>query len=123
MPRDDCHFFKKYGAHGKVIAVDLDGTLCVNKFPEVGKPLPGVVERMRRLKQLGCYIIIHTARINPLYNDTFGEQVGKIHCALAEYGIPYDEIWMEEGKPLACHMIDDKAFRTVAALLDHLERE
>lgn len=121
MPSDNCPLFLKYGAHGKVIAVDLDGTIFANRFPEIGTPLPGVVTRMRRLKELGCHIIIHTARIGPHYEEIWGQQLGKIHNALVEHGIPYDEVWMGEGKPLTCAILDDKSYKSVAEYLQHIE--
>lgn len=123
MPSDTCPLFIKYGAHGKVVAIDLDGTLCANRFPDVGYPLPGVVMRMRRVKELGCHIIIHTARICSFYKDILQEQVDSIHHALTEHGIPYDEIWIGVGKPLSCAIIDDKSYKSVAEYLQRIESE
>ena len=32
----------------KIIAVDFDGTLCENKYPEIGEPVTGILSRVER---------------------------------------------------------------------------
>lgn len=44
-----------------VIAVDFDGTLCVDKFPEIGEETE-VLQHVRVLKNLGCKLILYTCR-------------------------------------------------------------
>lgn len=48
----------------KTIAVDFDGTLCENRFPEIGRERPGVVEYVKKRAAEGAKIILHTCREN-----------------------------------------------------------
>lgn len=115
--REDCPAFRRAGAHEKTIAVDLDGTLFGGVgCKEIGPPILGEILRMRQLKSLGYYIIIHTARINDECEAAWGTQFPGIEKALADAGCPYDEIWQGRGKPVACYMADDRSWKTVAAL-------
>jgi len=52
-----------------IIAVDFDGTLHCGEFPDIGKPLPGAVDVMRRLKSDGHHIIIWTCREDKHLSD------------------------------------------------------
>ena len=36
--------------NSKIIAVDFDGTLCENKWPEIGKPHTDVIEYVKKRK-------------------------------------------------------------------------
>lgn len=46
------------------VAVDLDGTLCTNAFPEIGEPRPLVIEYVKWLAAQGSKIILYTCREN-----------------------------------------------------------
>lgn len=46
------------------IAVDFDGTLCENRFPEIGAPKPLVIDYIKRQAAAGARIILHTCREN-----------------------------------------------------------
>lgn len=37
--------------NSKIIAVDFDGTLCENKWPEIGKPHTDVIEYVKKRKK------------------------------------------------------------------------
>lgn len=119
----DCPTFKKLGSHGKMIGIDLDDTLLVGNGQFPGQPFPGVVARVKRLKELGYYILIHTARINDECEKIWGPQEPVITAALNEAGIPFDEIWTGRGKPICCKMADDKSYKTVAELMEEIERK
>lgn len=67
-----------------IIAVDFDGTLAENKYPEIGKPMQGAVESMKRLYNDGHYLIIWTCRTGELLKDA-------INWLLAE-GIPFHRV-------------------------------
>lgn len=45
-------------------AVDFDGTLCTDAFPEVGKPKTLVIEYVKLLAAAGAKIILYTSREN-----------------------------------------------------------
>lgn len=46
------------------VAVDFDGTLCTDAFPEVGEPKPVVIGYAKRLAAAGSKIILYTSREN-----------------------------------------------------------
>lgn len=46
----------------KVIAVDFDGTLCVNRYPCIGKPKKRVIRKLKREQRNGAFIILWTCR-------------------------------------------------------------
>ena len=45
-----------------IIAVDFDGTICADRFPEIGEPLFGAVESLLKLKENGYKLILWTCR-------------------------------------------------------------
>ena len=101
------------------IAVDLDDTILEMDWARwgaegmdyFGDPKPGAAEALHKLRAAGYRIIIHTCRtnteLNPAY--TIKELREKIATALEERGVPYDEIWTGEGKPIAPFYVDDRA--------------
>lgn len=46
----------------KIIAVDFDGTLCENRYPEIGLPKWSVIERLKAEQEAGAKIILWTCR-------------------------------------------------------------
>ena len=46
----------------KIIAVDFDGTLCENKYPEIGAPRTDVIKRLIKEQQAGALTILWTCR-------------------------------------------------------------
>lgn len=50
------------------IAVDFDGTLCVNNFPEIGEPKQAVIAYIRMQAARGSKIILNTCRENGTRN-------------------------------------------------------
>lgn len=50
----------------KLIAVDFDGTIVYNKYPNIGKPLPFAFETMKMLQQKGHRLILWTVRTDNL---------------------------------------------------------
>lgn len=47
-----------------IVAVDFDGILCEDKFPEIGKPNYDMVLFVRRLQDSGIETILWTSRID-----------------------------------------------------------
>ena len=47
----------------KIIAVDFDGTLCENKYPEVGEPRRNVIDYVKTRREHGDKIILWTCRV------------------------------------------------------------
>lgn len=87
---------------GKLIAVDLDGTLCEGEFWGEGEPIPKTarIDAVRSLYQRGAHIIIYTARQPSYYIHT--------HAWLIKHRVPFHGICMQM-KPGADLYIDDKA--------------
>lgn len=46
--------------NSKIIAVDFDGTLCENKWPEIGEPKKGVIEYLKERRKNGAKLILWT---------------------------------------------------------------
>lgn len=45
-----------------IVAVDFDGTLCEDNFPEIGPAKPHIIKYIKSLQQSGCKIILWTCR-------------------------------------------------------------
>lgn len=65
-----------------IIAIDFDGTICQNKYPEIGDPMPLAIESIKELKERGHYLILWTCRQ--------GEQLYNAVKWCKEHGIPFD---------------------------------
>ena len=111
------------------VAVNFDGTLCENAFPEIGEPKERCIEYVKRLAEKGSKIILHTCRENGT-RKLLDEAV--TFCN--EHGIPlyavnenpdnqHDEYGLRIEKrrnPYADLYIDDKAVNaaTIEQVLD-----
>lgn len=101
------------------IAVDLDGTICPIKQPNMSysdlQPFPGAREKIHELRAQGHYIIIQTARNMATCESNLGKvmkNIGKVTLDwLEKWGIEFDEIYF--GKPNAEVYIDDRAYRYI----------
>lgn len=104
-----------------IIAVDFDGVICENVWPEKGRPIPGALDGLARLREK-YRIVIWTSREKKHKQDAIDW--------LAEHGVEYDAIneapfysqwpqglfrflWSsllqtESKKTLACVYIDDR---------------
>jgi hypothetical protein len=102
------------GAKKKSVAVDVDATLAAydgwEGVDSIGDPLPGAkafVEALREKFQ----IIIWTTRCTRSVNNDYTTE--ELHDAvkrwLDRHEIPYDLIWIGQGKPVAKAFIDDHA--------------
>ena len=96
----------------KVIAVDFDGTLCENMWPNIGAPYHDMINWMKYLRQDGHKIILWTCREGMDLVDAI------VWCS--DYGLFFDAVNdnLEEDKKrfrgnsrkiLADFYIDDKA--------------
>jgi len=70
--------------NNKIIAVDFDGTLCENKWPEIGEPRYSVIKRLKAEQDAGAKIILWTCRTEKLLADAV------YWCALQ--GLKFDAI-------------------------------
>ena len=83
-----------------IIAVDFDGTLTMDRYPEIGSPKPYAVETMKRLKADGHYIILWTCRR--------GDRLEAAINWLLEQGIPFDRVNAHEPRNLALYGDDTR---------------
>ena len=73
-----------------IYAVDFDGTLCTNEFPEIGAPHQAVIELIKRLRADGNKIILWTCRSGQnltsavAWCEAFGLEFDAINDNLAE---------------------------------------
>ena len=65
-----------------IIAIDFDGTICQNKYPEIGDPMPLAIESIKELKERGHDLILWTCRQ--------GEQLYDAVQWCKEHDIPFD---------------------------------
>lgn len=98
-----------------IYAVDFDGTLCTENFPEIGKEIPGRMEALRRLKANGHKIILWTCRRNDAYGDNLTEAIewcrarGVVFDAVNENLPEIKEKWGGDTRKVYCdYYIDDK---------------
>ena len=45
-----------------IYAVDFDGTLCIDQYPEIGEPRPGVIDFIKAERARGAKLILWTCR-------------------------------------------------------------
>ena len=113
------------------VAVDFDGTLCKDKFPEIGQPKPLVIEFVKSLAAQGSKIILFTSRENGarrLLDEALAfckAQGIPVYAVNENPGNPYPEriglTYKDNRKVYADLYIDDKAVRPdeVEQLMKH----
>ena len=94
--------------HTKVIAVDFDGTLCVNKWPEIGEANLPVIHELQRRRARGDRLVLWTCREGALLSKalqwcsrhglTFDAVNDNVPERIAQYGnnprkVSADEYW------------------------------
>ena len=91
------------------ICVDFDDTISVRVFGTI-VPARGVIEGLERLRANGYKIIVHSARAWEKFEDR-AERIDEMRYYLDTWGVPYNEIWVGAGKPVAKAYVDDRALR------------
>jgi uncharacterized HAD superfamily protein len=51
-----------------IVAVDFDGTLCEDKFPEIGVPYHSIIDALLRAQERGAKLILWTCRKGEFLN-------------------------------------------------------
>ena len=96
----------------KIMAVDLDGTLCFSKWPELGEPNIQLIEYLRSWKNQGNKLILWTCRA--------GEALDKAVDWCRDQHLEFDavndnlpeviEMYGSNSRKITCdYYIDDKA--------------
>jgi len=91
------------------VAVDFDDTLVC--YDDQGKmyPAPGARESLKRLKNLGCKVIIHTCRTTEARErGNLNEEISFIARTLEQFDFFYDDIFIGS-KLIADIYVDDRA--------------
>ena len=95
------------------IAIDFDGTIVDHRFPEIGKPVPGAFEWMKKFKEAGADLILWTMRSDGQAN---GDVLTEAVKFCEDNGVVFDYInenpqnWTTSPKAYAHFYIDDRAF-------------
>lgn len=95
-----------------IYAVDFDGTLCESKFPEIGSPNIGLINRLIKKRKKGNKLILWTCRVNERLEEAvewcrkFGLEFDAVNENLPEI-VAY---WGSESRKVFADVyIDDKA--------------
>lgn len=95
----------------KIIAVDFDGTLCENKWPEIGAPNEELINYLKKRQENGDKLILWTCRIGEKLDAAveWCQEQGLIFEAVNE-NHPDTLIWMgsDSRKIFADEYIDDR---------------
>ena len=105
----------------KAIAIDFDGCLCTEAFPDIGEPNWPVIQRAKQEQQAGAGLILWTVREGQLLQDALD--------ACKRWGLTFDAVneslpdWIEAygnrpRKVGASEYWDDRAVRLVAKPYD-----
>ena len=70
----------------KIIAVDFDGTLCENKWPEIGEPNKELIAYLKEQKEAGVKLILWTCRVGKILENAvkWSAEQGLIFDAINE---------------------------------------
>jgi hypothetical protein len=106
------------------ICIDFDGTIAKHEFPEIGDPVPGAFEWMKKFQEAGADLILWTMRCDGQVLGNKGQKLGKPRDVLTEavefckkhgiefYGVnenPDQKEWTTSPKVYAQQYIDDNA--------------
>ena len=98
-----------YNFKNKTIAVDFDGTLCTNKYPEIGLPNVNLIERLIKLKDNNT-IILWTCRT--------GEQLSSAVEWCKKHGLEFDYVNENSELTLAKYNYEDSRKITADIYID-----
>lgn len=97
----------------KIIAVDFDGTLCENKWPEIGEPNKELIAYLKEQKKAGVKLILWTCRVGKILGNAvkWSAEQGLIFDAVNE-NLPEVIAFMggDTRKIFANEYIDDRNF-------------
>ncbi len=97
------------------ICVDFDGTVVENRYPDIGKPVPGAITWLQRLQRHGAKIILFTMRSNrPDGQELLREAVLYMESnGIKLFGVnrnPDQDSWTSRPKVYGDVYVDDAAF-------------
>jgi len=89
----------------RIIAVDFDGCICLNRWPEIGAPIPSTILRLREEKERGSKLILWTCRRDEMLKDALE--------ACRDWGIEFDAV--NENLPEIIELYGGKDSRKITA--------
>ncbi len=95
------------------IAIDFDGTIVEHRFPEIGEPVPGAIEWIKKIKEAGAILILWTVRSD---GERYGDVLTQAKNYCEENGLKFHfvnqspEKWSDSNKAYANIYIDDAGF-------------
>ncbi len=101
-----------------VLGIDIDGTVVLHRFPELGPPVPGAIEWLKKLQSLGCLFVLNTMRSDgpPRKGEWCNVLTDAVNYlrenGIELYGInknPEQHTWTSSPKVYAHYYIDDAA--------------
>lgn len=95
----------------KIIAVDFDGTLCENRWPEIGEPHTEVIEYLKARQAAGDKLILWTCRTDErLYDAVAWCSERGLQFDVVNRNLPETLEWMggDSRKIFAHEYIDDR---------------
>ena len=108
-----------------IFAVDFDGTLVTNKYPEIGYPKWDVINFCKKRQELGDIIILWTCRTGKHLKDAviYLKDICSFVPNCINENAPYDHsLYEDESRKIgADYYIDDKAISVYN--IDNLEKE
>lgn len=72
----------------KIVAVDFDGTIVEDRFPDIGKPIRGMVDLLKTLQSKDVKLILWTCRDN----DTEDRSLDRAVEFCKSLGIVFDAV-------------------------------
>lgn len=103
-----------------IIAIDFDGTIAEHEFPDIGAPVPGAFEWMRRWQEAGAKLLLWTMRSDGRTGT--GRENGPVLTQAVEFcrangiefwgvnGNPSQGSWTSSPKAYANLYVDDAAY-------------
>lgn len=101
-----------------IVAVDFDGTLCEDNYPEIGIPRKSTIKMVKNLKDNGCTIILWTCRCGELLENAIAwcEEQGLVIDYVNENTKENIELYGNDCRKINADVyIDDKAMNIDSA--------
>ena len=97
----------------KIVAVDFDGTLVEDKFPEIGRPRVNMIQAVKQLQAAGVRVVLWTCRDHDSLKtavDWCKEKHGLIFDAVNENVAEVQQMFNNDTRKVYADLyIDDKA--------------
>ena len=107
-----------------IIAVDFDGTLCTNRYPDIGEPIHKVIDKLLEEQKNGAKLILWTCRCDKELTDAveWCERYGIIFDAINDHLPEMKEVFGNNTRKIFAHQYwDDRAVNILKELFLDLE--